>query len=137
MRGIISHSGYLPSRRLDRTTVAAVAGGAGGKGTRTVASYDEDTTTMAVEAGRLALRRAGSARPTSLWLATTEPAYADKTNATAVHAALRLDADVVAADAAGAPRSAVVVMRFALAGSQSSLVIAPHAPTGLPGGAHQ
>src|SRR5260370_13923897 len=133
MRGIISHSGYLPFRRLDRTTIASVAGGAGGKGTRTVASYDEDTTTMAVEAGRLALRSAGSARPASLWLATTAPAYADKTNATAVHAALRLDADVVAADAAGAARAAVVRMRFALHGPQASLGIGPVARDVLPG----
>ena len=137
MRGIISHSGYLPFRRLDRTTIASVAGGAGGKGTRTVASYDEDTTTMAVEAGRLALRSAGSARPASLWLATTAPAYADKTNATAVHAALRLDADVVAADAVGAVRSAIAVMRLALEGSQPSLVIGTDARTGLPGGADE
>ena len=56
MRGIISHGAYLPHRRLDRSTIAAVAGTGGGKGTRTVASYDEDTTTLGVEAARLALR---------------------------------------------------------------------------------
>ena len=56
MRGIISYGAYLPHRRLDRSAIAAVAGTGGGKGTRTVASYDEDTTTMGVEAGRRALR---------------------------------------------------------------------------------
>ena len=56
MRGIISHGAYLPYRRLDRTTIAAVSGTGGGKGSRTVASYDEDTTTLAVEAARRALR---------------------------------------------------------------------------------
>src|SRR5258708_22818703 len=121
MRGIISHSGYLPFRRLDRTTIASVAGGAGGKGTRTVASYDEDTTTMAVEAGRLALRSAGSARPASVWLATTAPAYADKTNAPPVHPALRLPADVRPADAPRAGRPALAAMPFDPSCSQPSL----------------
>ena len=56
MRGILSWSAYLPYRRLDRTQIAPFVGQGGGKGTRTVASFDEDSTTMAVEAARLALR---------------------------------------------------------------------------------
>ena len=56
MRGILSHGVYLPHRRLDRSTIAAVAGTGGGKGSRTVAGFDEDSTTMAVEAGRPAPR---------------------------------------------------------------------------------
>jgi 3-hydroxy-3-methylglutaryl CoA synthase len=58
MRGILSWGTYLPYRRLDRSTIAAVAGTGGGKGTRTAASYDEDATTMGVEAARVALRSA-------------------------------------------------------------------------------
>ena len=54
MRGIISFGGYVPYRRLDRSAIAAVMGRGGGRGTRSVASYDEDTTTMGVEAARLA-----------------------------------------------------------------------------------
>src|SRR5262245_878219 len=115
MRGIISHGAYLPYRRLDRSTIAAVAGGGGGKGTRTVASYDEDTTTLGVAAARLALA-ATDARPSSLWFSTVEPAYLDKTNATTVHAALRLPSDVVAADFGGAIRSGVAALRAGLAG---------------------
>src|SRR3954451_17029211 len=104
MRGIISYGAYLPHRRLDRASIAAVAGTGGGKGTRTVASYDEDTTTLGVEAARLALR-ATTARPGNLWFSTIAPAYLDKTNATAIHAALRLPAHVPAADFGGAVRS--------------------------------
>ncbi len=63
VRGIIGAAAYLPHRRLDRTTIAAVAGGGGGKGNRTVASYDEDTTTMGVEAGT---GLAGASIPASL-----------------------------------------------------------------------
>jgi len=137
MRGIVSAGAYLPYRRLDRRTIAAVAGTGGGSGVRTVASYDEDTTTMAVEAGRLALRSAPGTGPASLWLATTAPAYADRTNATAVHAALRLDRDAVAADANGAARSAVAVLRAALQGSEPVLVVGADLRTGLPGSADE
>src|SRR5438105_13595363 len=89
MRGIVSAAGYIPRGRLDLATIAPVAGTGGGKGVRSVASYDEDTTTMAVEAGRLALRSAPPARVDGLWFSTVTPAYVDQTNATAVHAALR------------------------------------------------
>ena len=62
MRGIIGHGAYLPRWRLDRTSIGASLGaGTGngnGKGRRSVASYDEDSTTMGIEAARLALRRA-------------------------------------------------------------------------------
>jgi hydroxymethylglutaryl-CoA synthase len=103
MRGIVGWGVHLPHRRLDRSQIAAVAGGGGGKGTRSVASYDEDSTTMAVAAGRAALR--GLAEPVrGLWFATTSPVYADKSNATAVHAALRLDRSTPAFDAGRAAR---------------------------------
>ena len=89
MRGILSWAAYLPYRRLDRSEIAAFVGQGGGKGTRTVASYDEDSTTMAVEAARLA-RRGTDVVPAQVLFGTTTPAYADKTNATGIHAALQL-----------------------------------------------
>ncbi|MCU1499625.1 MAG: 3-hydroxy-3-methylglutaryl CoA synthase [Acidimicrobiales bacterium] len=136
MRGIISHGAYLPHRRLDRSTIAAVAGTGGGKGTRTVASYDEDTTTLAVEAARRALR-VTDARPGALWFSTVVPAYVDKTNATAIHAALRLPGDVIAADFGGAVRSSVAALRAALAGGPTALVVSADIRTGLPGSADE
>ena len=48
MRGILSFSSYVPYRRLARSAIAELLGGAPAKGTRSVASYDEDTTTMGV-----------------------------------------------------------------------------------------
>ena len=100
MRGIISAGAYVPYWRLQRKAIGEAMGGYGGSGTRAVASYDEDTTTMAVEAGRLAIRALGgpgSVPVDQLFLATSDPAYLEKTNATAVHAALRLDVDCLAA----------------------------------------
>src|ERR1700738_3994726 len=115
MRGILGWGVHLPYRRLDRATIASGAGGGGGKGTRTVACYDEDSTTMGVAAARAALRTAPVA-VRSLWFATTEPAYLDRTNATAVHAALRLDRTVAAYDAIGSVRGALRAVRAGLAG---------------------
>lgn len=136
MRGIISYGAYLPHRRLDRSTIAAVAGTGGGKGTRTVASYDEDTTTLGVEAARRTLRST-TTRPGALWFSTVTPAYVDKTNATTVHAALLLPGDVIAADFGGAVRSGIAATRAALAGGPSALVVTADIRTGLPGSADE
>lgn len=132
MRGIISYGAYLPYRRLDRSTIAAVAGTGGGKGTRTVASYDEDTTTLGFEAARRALR-VTDVQPDALWFSTVAPAYLDKTNATAIHAALRLPDDVIAADFGGAVRSGIAALRAGLAGAGATLVVTSDVRTGLPG----
>src|SRR4051794_25243920 len=134
MRGILGHGAYLPHRRLDRTTIATIAGTGGGKGTRTVAGFDEDTTTLGVEAARLALRSTPGVAVRSLLFSTIEPAYADKTNATAVHAALRLPADVPAIDVNGAVRSASGALLLACGGGGGpALVVGSGIRTGLPG----
>jgi len=132
MRGIISAAGYVPYWRLDRAQVASTFGSGGGKGTRAVASYDEDTTTMGVEAARLALRSAGGVEPHALTFATVVPAYLDKTNATTIHAALRLDADVAAFDFGGAVRSSVGALRAALRPGGPVLVVSADLRDGLP-----
>ncbi len=133
-RGIVSIAGYVPYRRLQRSAVAAVFGSGGGKGTRSVASHDEDTTTMGVEAARRALRSAPGAAPSALWFATATPAYLDKTNATTVHAALRQPAEVAAFDFGGALRSGVGALRTALesGGTGTTLVVVSDLRDGLP-----
>lgn len=134
MRGVIGWGTYLPYRRLDCSTIAAVVGEGGGRGHRTVASYDEDTTTMAVEAARRALRCVAPLVPDSLWFASTAPAYSDKTNATAVHAALRLPPTAGAYDFTGAVRSCIGALRAGLGASDGpAMVVASDLRTGLPG----
>ncbi len=125
MRGIISAAAYVPHNRLDRAAIKAFFGSGGGNGTRTVASYDEDTTTLAVEAGRVALRDAGpSASPQVLWFATSSPTYLDKTNASVIHAALRLDRDAAAFDLGGAVRSGIGALRSALRSAEPCILVA-------------
>ena len=56
-----------------------------------MASYDEDTTTLGVEAGRRALAVGpGAGSVQDLFFSTPDPGYLDKTSATTVHAALGL-----------------------------------------------
>ena len=91
---------------------------------------------MAVEAARAALR--GVDEPVrGLWLATTSPTYADKTNATAVHAALRLDRTTPAFDAAGSVRSTTGALFAAVAGRCGVLVVGSDVRAGRPGGADE
>lgn len=131
----MSAAGYVPYHRLDRAEIGPIFGRGGGTGTRSVASYDQDTTTLAVEAARLG-RPGGDdgSAVEALWFSTANPAYLDKTNATAIHAALRLDATTSAFDFGGALRSGVGALRAALEGRGSTLVVSADMRTGLPTG---
>ena len=54
--GITAYAAYVPYWRLERRAMAAALATGAARGRRAVASYDEDTTSMGVEAARLALR---------------------------------------------------------------------------------
>ncbi len=136
MPGIVSYGAYVPYWRLTREAITTALGSGGGKGTRSVASYDEDTTSLGVEAGRVALRGAPpGVVPSDVVFTTTTPAYADKTNATAIHAALALPSHVGAYDVVGSVRSNVIACT--VGGSAGALVVLSDIRTGLPGGADE
>lgn len=131
MRGIIATGSHVPHRRLDRADVAAFFGKGGGRGTRAVASFDEDTTTMGVEAARSAVASSPDTAVDALWFATAAPAYLEKTNAAAIHAALRLGSSVPAFDFGGAHRSGMGALRTALDAGSTTLVVASDVRDGL------
>jgi hydroxymethylglutaryl-CoA synthase len=143
MADIVAWGAYVPYWRLERSAIGEALGGGGGKGTRAVASYDEDTTSMAVEAGRNALAAAGPDwvdRIGSLTFSTAAPPYLDKTNATAIHAALGLRSCVPAYDLGGSLRSAFAAMARGVAASMLGgvpMVTLADIRTGLPGGADE
>jgi hydroxymethylglutaryl-CoA synthase len=136
--GIVSWGTYLPYWRLQRAAIAQVLGSGAGKGTRAVASYDEDTTTLGVEAARRALA-ADAAAPQDLLFSTPAPGYLDKTSATVVHAALGLGRECGAYDFCGASRSAVGTLLMALGAAprRRTLAVASDLRTGLAGGAEE
>jgi len=134
LRGILAYGAYVPPGRLDRGDIAATLGQPAGRGSRSVASYDEDSTTLAVEAARVALRRApAGTTPSALVLSTTTPTYLDRTNATGVHAALDLEPRCAAYDFGGASRSATGALALAATSTATTLVVAADIRTGLPG----
>lgn len=136
MPGIVSYGAYLPYWRLQRGAIGQTLGSGGGTGTRSVASFDEDSTSMGVESGRLALAGAPARyEPGIVAFATTAPAYADKTNATAIHAALGLADNVPAVDAVGAIRSGVGAA--IIASASKGLAVLSDIRTGRPGSADE
>jgi 3-hydroxy-3-methylglutaryl CoA synthase/uncharacterized OB-fold protein len=128
--GLAAAAAHLPAWRLDRAAAGI------GRGTRAVASFDEDATSLAVEAARRAVPADQRGAVDQVVFATTNPPYADKTNATAIHQALDLDPSVAAYDAVGSVRSVIGALRAATdaAGAgRTTLLIAADVRTGLPG----
>lgn len=134
MVGIKSYSAYVPSPRLDLAEITRVLAAGRGKGVRPVASYDEDTTTMAVEAARRALRDGVPVE--SLWFSSSRPAYLEKSNAVTVAAAAGLPAEVAAYDVSGAVRGGAGALRAGLAAG-AAVVVASDIRFGLPGSADE
>jgi hydroxymethylglutaryl-CoA synthase len=119
--GIVGYHVYLPGYRLQRSEIAAAVG-ASARGERCVAGHDEDSTTLGVAAALPAVR-GREAAVGSVWFATTDPVYADKTNATAVHAALDLEPGIIAADLGASLRSGIAAL-FAAARDGGLAVLA-------------
>ena len=105
MAGIVSYGSYVPYRRLKRAAIAQVLGVAASKGERAVASFDEDSASMAVEAVRDALKAAPAGTIGTLLFATTTPPYGEKLNAAVVAAASRLPSTIRAVDMTGSVRA--------------------------------
>ncbi len=111
MTGIVGYHTYIPQYRLLRNEVAAALG-ANARGERSVANYDEDSTTIGVTAA-LPVVRGRQEHAASLWFATTDPVYVDKSNASTAHAALDLRSDVPAFDLGAGLRSGAAALRAA------------------------
>ena len=124
---LIAYATYLPRRRLAGADVGLR------RGDRVVASYDEDSTTMAVAAAARALD--GHPPPTNVYFATSSPAYLDKTNATAVHAALGLPYTSFATDLCGTGRSGFAAWRAAAA--TGGVALTADVRVGRPGSADE
>lgn len=125
--GLLAYASYLPRRRLAGSDIGLR------RGDRVVASYDEDSTTMAVAAAARALRE--QSLPANLYFATSSPAYADKTNAVAIHSALGLPESAFATDLCGTGRSTVAAWRSAA--STGGLAVSADVRVGRPGSADE
>lgn len=129
MSGIISYGSYLPYFRLTRAAIGK------GRGERAVASYDEDSVSLAVEAARDAISTANGID--TLVFATTSPPYAEKLNAATLQAALNLPESVRSLEMAGTTRmglGALLLGADLADGGRRTLVCAGDVVIGAPGG---
>src|SRR5579862_3662561 len=127
MAGIVSYGSYVPYRRLKRSAIAAVLGTPAGKGERAIASFDEDSVSMAVEAARDALKSAPPGVVQALIFATTTPPYAEKLSAAVIGAATQLPAEIRASDMTGSVRagmSAILQGADAVSGGAKRALVA-------------
>jgi hydroxymethylglutaryl-CoA synthase len=110
--GILGFGAYIPRNRLQRASIFAAnawfADGLKGlaQGERAIANWDEDSITMACEAGRDALIGIDRATITSLSLASTTLPFADRSNAGLIKEALTLSDMTGAFDLTGSQRAA-------------------------------
>ena len=128
--GILAAGAYIPRLRLPRRVIAETnrwlnsALMSQAKGERAICNWDEDTVTMAVEAGRDALAGRDRDAITGLHLASTTFPFVDRLNACIAAEALSLSAGVDAVDIAGTQRAATSALRNARGGSGQTLIVA-------------
>ena len=132
MAGIVRYGTYVPYFRVTRAAMG------GGRGERAVASYDEDSVSLAVAAAREAL--SGAPDVDTLLFATTSPPYAEKLGASIVHAACNLPAPVTALDVGGSTRAGLATLLAAsdlAGGGRRTLACAADVVVGAPEGARE
>ena len=114
MIGITAVGGYVPRYRVSGQLLATVWGGTGGAAERAVASYDEDSVTMACEAALDALHGRDPKKIGACFLASTTPPYLEKSSATILATVADLGDDVLTADLGGSLRCGTTALRLAL-----------------------
>jgi 3-hydroxy-3-methylglutaryl CoA synthase len=114
MAGIVSFGAYIPIYRLNRELVWLTWGGMPVGGERSVANFDEDTVTMAVEAGTNCLSGIDRDGVDALFLASTSTPYREKQCANIVAEALDLKRSTRTADFTNSLRSGTIAIRAAL-----------------------
>ena len=132
--GLSSFGAYIPRLRLKRQAVVeanawlAPALMPKGRGFRSMANWDEDSLTMAVEASRDALGPDDDRdHVDSVYYASTTMPYADRQNSAILASALTLKEDIRSLDAASSLRagtSALIQAFAACQGGEEALVVA-------------
>ncbi len=125
--GIVGYGAYVPRYRLPATEIGRIWGaGDGGLPVeeKSVPGLDEDTATMAVEAARNALRRAGiaAAELRAVWVGTESKPYAVKPTGTIVAEALGATPHTQAADWEFACKAGTEALQAALGMVGSAMI---------------
>ena len=139
MVGITSYGAYIPWNRMKREDCVKAWGGFAMPGERAVAYYDEDSVSMAVEAGMDCLTGVDPKKVDGLFFATTTSPYKEKQCSALMAVPLDLRADIRTADVTTSLRAGTTAMALAFdtirAGSAKSvLVSAADMRVGAPAG---
>jgi hydroxymethylglutaryl-CoA synthase len=139
MVGITSYGAYIPFHRLSRAEIGRAWESAQPPGERSVANYDEDSLTMAVEAALDCLKGFSVTDIDGLFLASTTSPYKDKQTAATIATVLGLKKNTLTMDFGGSLRAGSNAFRAAVdmikAGSLTNiLVIASEMRLGYPSG---
>lgn len=140
MTGITAFGAYIPRLRLQRKAVATAnawfAPGLLGaaKGERAMANWDEDSVTLAVEAGRDCLPASNPihdrAHVDAIYFASTSTPFSDRQNAGIVASALSLPQTISSFDLTSSQRAGTSALIAALDAVKSGRVKAPLVVTG-------
>ena len=140
--GITSIGAYVPVTRIQRSAIADAVSWAipsirsQARGERSVASWDEDSITMAVEAARDCLQGMKREQITSVVLATSTAPFADRSNSGVLVDALGLVDQVANMDVGGSRRAGTSALIQSLASvneEKSTLLIASECAEAKPG----
>ena len=137
MTGISAIGVHLPRARLERSAIAAAMGwltpDLPDQGRRTLAFWDEDSTTMGVAAARVALAQQDRAAFGSLDFCTLTPPFAERQNASILHAALGLPASCVTQESGTTQRAALIALHRLMEAGGRGLLVAADRPVNAPG----
>ena len=112
--GIGLGAGYVPIFRMERDTIAKNWGRSSLGGERTLANNDEDSLTLAVEAGRNALKGRPREDIDGLFFASTTAPYQEKLNAAVIAAAMDLRREITTVDFAHSLRAGTGALKAAI-----------------------
>lgn len=134
MFGITAYGAYIPRTRLSKAAIAdandwfdpSLRGLA--KGERSVCNWDEDTITMAVEAGQDCLSTLDAGSVNTLYLASTTLPFLDRQNSVVVSQALNLGDQLRTMDVAASQRAGtsalITMLESGPGGSGNALLVA-------------
>lgn len=114
MIGIKSFGAYVPFFRLNRAEFARAWKGGSMGGEKAVANYDEDSLTMAAEAGLSCLAAMASADVGGLFFSSTTPPYSEKSSSSILASVLDLKNEILTMDVTDSLRGATSALLLAL-----------------------
>ena len=127
MVGITSYGAYIPYHRLSRGELYKAWGGLPVPGEKAMASYDEDSVTMAWEAANDCLGGTDPKKVGGLFFATTTSPYKEKQCSTIIATALDMEGEIRTADFANSLRGGTIALASALdavkAGTAKSIMV--------------